>query len=332
MWPAYTLAAIKSSPMARGPGTSVVTPSMIDPPRVPVDTATVRRQFDARARRFARHDWLPREIGRRMVERLELMRLDVRRVADIGCGSGAAHDDLLRRYPDAQWLGFDLSLGMLRAAGPQSGPVSRFVQRLRPVAQARVCADAGQLPLPDACVDLVFSNLMLHWHPAPHRVIPEWRRVLRIDGLLMFSCFGPDTLKELRQAVATVEPRTRPMPYVDMHDFGDMLVAAGMATPVMDAEVLTLTFPSARARAARGLRARRQCARGPLARPVVDAPRACLARCARRASGTRRTHRAQLRGCLRARLEPAAPDPGNDHHRRRQQLQRGLAVPAQDAH
>ena len=220
---------------------------MIDPPRVPVDTATVRRQFDARARRFARHDWLPREIGRRMVERLELMRLDVRRVADVGCGSGAAHDDLRRRYPDAQWLGFDLSLGMLRAAQPQSGPVTRFVQRLRPLAQARVCADAGQLPLPDACVDLVFSNLMLHWHPAPHRVIPEWRRVLRIDGLLMFSCFGPDTLKELRQAVATVEPRTRPMPYVDMHDFGDMLVAAGMATPVMDAEVLTLTFPSARA-------------------------------------------------------------------------------------
>ena len=220
---------------------------MIDPPRVPVDSATVRRQFDQRAARFTRHDWLPREIARRMVERLELMRLDVRRMADVGCGAGGAYEDLRRRYPDAQWLGVDSSLGMLRAAAPSSRLVTRFVQRLRPLAQARICADAGQLPFADTSLDLLFSNLMLHWHPAPHRVIPEWRRVLRIDGLLMFSCFGPDTLKELRRAAATVEPRTRPMPYVDMHDFGDMLVAAGMATPVMDAEVLTLTFPSGRA-------------------------------------------------------------------------------------
>jgi malonyl-CoA O-methyltransferase len=219
---------------------------MIDPPRVPVDSATVRRQFDARAARFQRHDWLPREIARRMVERLQLMRLDVRRIADVGCGNGAARDDLQRRYPGALWLGLDLSLGMLRAASAPRG-VARFVQRLQPLSQARICADAGQLPLVDGSLDLVFSNLMLHWHPAPHQVIPEWRRVLRIDGLLMFSCFGPDTLKELRRAAVLVEPRTRPMPYVDMHDFGDMLVAAGMATPVMDAEVLTLTFPSARA-------------------------------------------------------------------------------------
>jgi malonyl-CoA O-methyltransferase len=220
---------------------------MIDPPRVPVDIATVRRQFDARAARFTRHDWLPREIGRRMVERLELMRVDVQRIADVGCGTGGAFDDLRRRFPEAQWLGIDLSLGMLRAGPPPSGPVARFVRRLRPLAQARVCADAERLPLADASIDLVFSNLMLHWHPAPHRVIPEWRRILRVDGLLMFSCFGPDTLKELRRAVTAVEPRSRPMPYVDMHDFGDMLVAAGMATPVMDAEVLTLTFPDARA-------------------------------------------------------------------------------------
>ena len=220
---------------------------MIDPPRVPVDIATVRRQFDARAARFTRHDWLPREIGRRMVERLELMRVEVRRIADVGCGTGGAYDDLRRHFPEAQWLGIDLSLGMLRAGPPPSGPVARLVQRLRPLAQARVCADAERLPLADASIDLVFSNLMLHWHPAPHRVIPEWRRVLRVDGLLMFSCFGPDTLKELRRAVTAVEPRSRPMPYVDMHDFGDMLVAAGMATPVMDAEVLTLTFPDARA-------------------------------------------------------------------------------------
>jgi malonyl-CoA O-methyltransferase len=107
-------------------------------------------------------------------------------------------------------------------------------------------ADAGGLPLADASTDLVFSNLMLHWHPQPHTVFPEWKRVLRTDGLLLFSCFGPETLKELRAACRSALPQARPMPYIDMHDFGDMMVASGFANPVMDAEVLTLTFPSAR--------------------------------------------------------------------------------------
>jgi malonyl-CoA O-methyltransferase len=187
-----------------------------------------------------------REVSRRMVERLELKRLEVRRIADVGCGAAGSRADLRARYPHAQWLGFDLSEGMLRAA-PAETALRRAWQRLRPLTTARICADAGRLPLADRSVDLVFSNLMLHWHPRPHLVIPEWSRVLRIDGLLMFSCFGPDTLQELRRTFERVEPRVRPMPFIDMHDFGDMMVAAGMATPVMDAEVLTLTYPSVQA-------------------------------------------------------------------------------------
>jgi malonyl-CoA O-methyltransferase len=83
---------------------------------------------------------------------------------------------------------------------------------------------------------------MLHWHPTPERVFPEWKRVLRVDGLLMFASFGPDTLRELRAAVSEVLPHARPVPFVDMHDLGDMMVACGLATPVMDVEHLTLTF------------------------------------------------------------------------------------------
>jgi len=109
-----------------------------------------------------------------------------------------------------------------------------------------VVADGGRLPLPAGSVDLVVSNLMLHWHPLPHAVFPEWKRVLAADGLLMFSCFGPDTLRELRAAVAEALPDAAPMHFVDMHDFGDMMVAAGLATPVMDVEKLTLTFAGPR--------------------------------------------------------------------------------------
>jgi malonyl-CoA O-methyltransferase len=108
----------------------------------------------------------------------------------------------------------------------------------------RVCAEAGHLPLAAGAADLLHSNLMLHWHPAPHSLFPEWARVLATDGLLLFSAFGPDTLKELRAAMAEVWPAARPMSFVDMHDYGDMMVAAGLATPVMDVETLTLTYAS----------------------------------------------------------------------------------------
>jgi malonyl-CoA O-methyltransferase len=109
------------------------------------------------------------------------------------------------------------------------------------------CAEAAALPLADGRVDLLFSNLMLHWHPQPHTVFPEWLRVLRADGLLLFSCFGPDTLRELRQAFAAAGIGARPVPFVDMHDFGDMMVAAGFGAPVMDAETIRLTYPTPRA-------------------------------------------------------------------------------------
>jgi malonyl-CoA O-methyltransferase len=91
-------------------------------------------------------------------------------------------------------------------------------------------------------VDLIWSNLALHWHPQPDRVFGEWRRVLRVDGLLMFSCFGPDTFKELRTAFQSVDEKPHVLPFVDMHDLGDMLVDVGFSTPVMDMETITVTY------------------------------------------------------------------------------------------
>jgi malonyl-CoA O-methyltransferase len=230
--------------MAPGPVTSVLTPTPPGPPRVPARVATVRRQFDLRARRFREHDVLPREIGRRLVDRLKYIKLSPRRVLDVGCGAGGAIEPLSARYPSAQVVGLDLSEGMLRQR--DRGVRDRLPRWLGGQSSLLVAADAGRLPMADQSVDLVFSNLMLHWHPEPHSLFPEWRRVLRVDGLLLFSCFGPDTLKELRAACRRTLPGVQPMPFIDMHDFGDMMVASGLADPVMDAEVLTLTYRSAR--------------------------------------------------------------------------------------
>jgi len=231
--------------MSLGPGTSELTPTIVDPPRMPARIDTVRRQFDRRADRFAQHEFIVREVGRRLMERLQYIRLSPRRVVDAGCGAAAMRKALLQRYPQADWLGVDLSPAMLAHAAPAD-----FVSRLLPWRRSPaslLCAEASALPLADGCADLVLSNLMLHWHPQPHRVFPEWLRVLRPDGLLLFSCFGPDTLKELRRAFTAAGIGARPMPLVDMHDFGDMMVAAGFATPVMDAETIRLTYTSPRA-------------------------------------------------------------------------------------
>jgi malonyl-CoA O-methyltransferase len=213
----------------------------------PIDLAEVRRLF-SRTERVAGADFLRREIAARMHERLALVKLEPRHVLDAGCGAGADLGLLKARYPQAQLLGIDASAALLaHAAGPQTGGLKGLLSRLAPRGNGPLlaCADFASLPLAAGALDLVWSSLALHWHPQPDRVFAEWRRALRVQGLLMFSCFGPDTLRELRGAFAAAGLAPPVLPFVDMHDFGDMLVGAGFATPVMDMETITVTYGSA---------------------------------------------------------------------------------------
>jgi malonyl-CoA O-methyltransferase len=217
----------------------------------PIDGATVRRLFNEPAR-VAGSDFLRREIASRMHERLELVKIAPQRVLDAGCGAGADLSLLQKDYPAAQVIGIDAAAGMAAAAAartpaPALRALNQMLSRLMP-AKAGVdvlAGDFGNLPFAPNSIDLVWSNLALHWHPQPDRVFAEWRRVLRIDGLLMFSNFGPDTLRELRRAYAEIDEHPHVLPFVDMHDFGDQLVAAGFSTPVMDMELIKVTYDSA---------------------------------------------------------------------------------------
>jgi malonyl-CoA O-methyltransferase len=232
--------------MPLSPGESDIAPMLIAPVRVPMRWQTVRRQFDRRAKSLSRHGFLLDEVTKRLIDRLDYIRLTPGRILDVGCGAGGAKVLLSKRFPKAQWVGVDFSLPMLRSGIASSRGFASWLDRLRNRAGARICAEAAQLPFAEAAFDLVFSNLMLHWHPQPHNVFPEWKRVLAVDGLLLFSCFGPDTLQELRAACGEALGESYPMPFIDMHDFGDMMVAAGFATPVMDVETIRLTYASAR--------------------------------------------------------------------------------------
>ena len=214
-------------------------------PRRVFDKAAARRAFDAAADGYDAVAVLQREIGRRLLERLDYVRLEPRTVLDLGCGTGFALDDLARRYRRARLLGLDFAHGMLARAR------RRGTWRNRP---RLVCADMESLPIADDSVDLVFSNATLQWADGPERVFAELLRVLRPGGLLMFTTFGPDTLRELRAAWAEADrsgagapaPAPHVSPFLDMHDVGDALVRARFADPVMDAERLTLTYSAVR--------------------------------------------------------------------------------------
>ena len=197
---------------------------------------TARRAFDRAAAHYDEAAVLQHEIGRRLLEHLDPIRIDPVRIADVGCGTGAYLDALGRRYPRAERIGVDLSPLMLGRARART----RWWQRLRS-APRLVCADAERLPFAPGTVDFVFSNLMLHWCD-PAAFFAEAARAMPAGGLLLFSTFGPDTLKELRAAFRSADDAPHVHPFIDMHDLGDALVHAGFAEPVMEMELLTAEY------------------------------------------------------------------------------------------
>jgi malonyl-CoA O-methyltransferase len=232
-----------------------------------LDARQVRRRFERASASYAKASRLEAEIGARMFERLDYVKLSPRRVLD--AGSGPPQRTLGKRYAAAEVIAFDFALGMLRRGK------KKLLERNPPKA---VCGDLGRLPLAAASVDLVWSNMALHWAPDPAAALREFHRVLAVDGLLMFSTLGPDTLKELRAAAGA----GRVHAFADMHDLGDMLVAAGFAEPVMDMERLTMVYADGAAlladlRASGQTSARADRARGLAGRGFLAALRGGLA-------------------------------------------------------
>lgn len=197
-----------------------------------LDRRQVRNAFDRAAPQYDAAAVLQHEVGARLLERLDLTTLTPARILDLGCGTGRATPELMRRYRSAQLVAADFAPAMLRE-------VRRRFWFRRP---GLVCADAGSLPFGTAGFDLVFCNLMLQWCDDLDACLGELRRVTTTQGLLLFSTLGPDTLRELRAAWREVDGATHVNSFVDMHDIGDALIRAGFVEPVMDVEHITLTY------------------------------------------------------------------------------------------
>jgi malonyl-CoA O-methyltransferase len=191
-----------------------------------LDPRAVRRRFERAAATYAKSSRLESEVASRMLERLDYVKLAPHRVLD--AGSGPPRRELVRRYPKADIIAIDFAVPMLRA-----GQRSFFGRN-----PLRVGADVERLPIAAEAVQLIWSNMALHWLADPLPAFKEFARVLAPEGLLMFSTLGPDTLKELRAAAGA----ERVHEFIDMHDIGDMLVAAGFAAPVMDMEMIRVDY------------------------------------------------------------------------------------------
>ena len=201
-----------------------------------LDKARVRASFDRAAKSYDAAAVLQKLVREEMLSRLDLVSLKPESILDAGCGTGHASKALMQKYPKAQVVSLDLAMGMLHKTQLIN---TSFTQRIKQGfglnKQHLLCADIEQLPLADASLDMVWSNLAIQWCNDIHRV-------LRTDGLLIFSTLGPDTLKELRAASSMDREHVHVSRFIDMHDIGDALVRAGFSAPVLDVERITLTY------------------------------------------------------------------------------------------
>lgn len=210
-----------------------------------LDKRQVRRSFERAAQTYDARAVLQNEICRRMLERLDYIKLDPAWIIDAGSGTGNAVPGLLTRFPRAQVLAFDLALAMARRVRLRRAWWRRLLER-RGSRLAAICADIENIPLASGSAGLIWSNLALQWVGEPQHAFAEMQRVLVPGGLLLFSSFGPDTLRELRAAFAGADGHTHVNRFIDMHDIGDFLIAQGFADPVMDMEYVTLTYADLR--------------------------------------------------------------------------------------
>ena len=192
----------------------------------------LRRSFDRAAPHYDQYAAIQQDIAEQLLTRLDFVRLDPKRILDLGAGTGFSTRQLQQRYPSAQVIAVDFSHAMLmqmRGAKPT---------------QNAITADVFCLPLADSSFDLIFSSSTLQWCEPLELALEEVARVLHPEGLLMFSSYGPDTLQELRVAQQAAGIQHGVNEFRDMHPIGDLLLAQGYRDPVLDTERLDVSYAS----------------------------------------------------------------------------------------
>jgi len=188
--------------------------------------SSIKSAFNKASNQYDAHALLQKEIAIRLNAKLDVIAGNSEVIVDLGAGTGLLSQQLSKRFPDSQLVCLDFAQTSLK-----NNP-----------SKNRLCGDAYQLPLADNSVDMIISSLMMQWCPDLNQLFSECHRVLKNDGLILFSTFGPDTLKELKKSWSVVDSDTHVNTFTDMHDIGDQMLQNGFQSPVMEMEKLVLTY------------------------------------------------------------------------------------------
>lgn len=161
-------------------------------------------------------------VGDELLRRLDIVALQPNIIVEVGAATGYHLPFLQNRYPKAKLIALDLHLSLLQFA--KSKAIS-------------LCAATERLPFPDQSIDLLIANMVLPWCVSFNAVLQEWHRVLRPEGLLIFTSLGPNTLKQLQTPIIPT--------LTDMHEVGDALIQTGFQDPILDVDNLTFTYRDA---------------------------------------------------------------------------------------
>lgn len=195
----------------------------------------INEDFSKAAKSYESAAVVQQEICNRALERLQMLKLNPSVIMDIGSGTGFSISGLQEQFPNSHIIASDISQPMLLQAR---------TNRLKNASV--VCGDAEQLPVKEGSVDLIFSTSTFQWCVDLNRVFAECLRILKTDGVMVFSSFGPDTLKELRQSWSQVDAKNHVHRFIDMHHVGDLLLANQYIDPVVDMEVITIEYQHVR--------------------------------------------------------------------------------------
>lgn len=193
----------------------------------------ISKAFNHCAAEYERAALVQHEIGMRLLERLQYLKINPKYILDLGCGPGTFSRELALLYPKAQIVGLDLAPAMLNQAYKKQSWRHKW---------SLVAADMNSMPFATGLFDLVFANQVIHWSSSLAQVFRELNRVMSVNGCFMFTTLGPDTFKELKTSWSDIHSYAHANEFVDMHDVGDELLAEYFLDPVMDMEVLSVHY------------------------------------------------------------------------------------------
>ncbi|MBF0265408.1 MAG: malonyl-ACP O-methyltransferase BioC [Gammaproteobacteria bacterium] len=220
-----------------------------------IDKNAVQSGFNRAAHSYDSAAFLQQEINERLLERLQWIKQIPGTILDLGTGTGVGCLSLKKLYPKATIVAIDLAEEMLKVArGKEKNSKeennSGFINKLKSLSNKNsgkqninyVCADAEHLPFQSNSFDLIFSNLSIQWCENYPQLFSEFNRILSPNGFLQFSTFGIDTLKELKHSWQSVSTQEHVNDFIDLHDLGDFMLAAGLKDPIVDAEFITIEY------------------------------------------------------------------------------------------